>query len=99
MAKFSFKKQPPATGLMGVGAPYPSTDIKYGGKVVGTIVAPTWKSKGRGWRVQLAVKQDAHPGWGWRFLSREFDSEPEARTYLQENAVNLVALGLYQFEG
>lgn len=56
--KFTFKKQPRETGLAGVAHPYPNTDIKAGSKVVGEIVAPTWRTPDNKWHITLSVKDE-----------------------------------------
>jgi hypothetical protein len=98
VGKFTFKKADRETGLRSVGNPYPSTDIKLGGKVVGHINPPSWRSRDHKWGIVLAIKCDENPGWIWRNLKKRFDSEPEAREFLKSNSLKLIGLGLYQFE-
>lgn len=87
--KFTFKKHPRATGLARVGDPNPNTDIRNLGKNIGWIAGPNYRS-GDHWRIWLSVKQDEHPGWTNVCLKAKFDTEPEAREWLQKNRTNLI---------
>lgn len=99
MKKFTFKKDAAETGLAAVGRPYPNTFIKLGGKKVGVIAAPIWSSPDKLWRVQLMVNKtvtDDNPNcsWKWRVLKMKFETEPEARAFIQQNAADLQKLNL-----
>lgn len=84
--KFSFKKEPRETGLAAVGNPYPNTQIKLDKQQVGYISAPTWQTKDRMWGVHFAVEKDGGCGWHWIHVKRRFDSEPESREWIKQNA-------------
>jgi hypothetical protein len=94
--KFTFKKQPRETGLASVGNPYPDTDIKLNKKIVGQIVAPNWASKDGLWYIRLTRKKEG--GWLWVQIKQKFESEPEAREWLQTNAEKVIALDLHSEE-
>ena len=94
--KFTFRKDPRETGLAGVGNPYPNTNIKWEKKVVGCISAPSWNTTDNKWGIRLMVKKDERPGWAWVRLKARFDTEPEAREFLNENVEKLVVIGLHQ---
>ncbi len=81
MKKFRFKKEPRETGLRAVGHPHANTKIKLDGGEVGWIHAPSWSTKDNKWEVWIRVKQDGE-NWANRKLKPRFDSEPEAREYL-----------------
>lgn len=88
--KFTFKKQPRMTGLMGVGYPWQSVNIKLHKKVVGVIKAPNWTTSDNFWRIAFSVMKtepDENPNcaWKWVSLSKKFDSEQEARSFIIEN--------------
>lgn len=100
--RFTFKKEPRETGLSAVGRPYPDTRIRLGGKAVGTISAPIYSTKDDKWGVSFKVEKtptDTDPcPFAWKTLKRRFDSEPEAREFVQANAAGLIAWGLYGHE-
>ena len=97
--KFTFKKEPKQTGVAGVANPYPETAIKLGGKQVGQICPPTWRNSSTEWRVSFAILDPAQDcGWRWVTFKKRFDSEPEARVWIQANAEALIAKGLHRFE-
>lgn len=91
MTKFTFKRQPKDTGLARIGADETSSDIKLRGVVVGLLKSPTRGRWGEpdipGWRVKFMVEREATPAepcpWRWATLKRRFDTEPEARAWLQ----------------
>ncbi len=87
--KFTFKKQPRETGLRSVGHPYQSVDIKHNKKVVGTINAPYWPRNSHKWDIQLAVRDGDL--WTWRTFRKRFDTEADARQFLQENAESILS--------
>lgn len=97
--KFTFKKQPRETGLAAVGMPYPNTDIKLNGQIVGTIYAPTWQTSDRLWRASFMVRHkptenDPCP-FRWVIVATPFESEPAAREALNKSFGRLVRMGLY----
>jgi hypothetical protein len=95
-AKFTFKKQRKETGLASVGSPDPDTTIKHNKQGVGYISAPAWNTKDNKWRIRLMVEQTNDPcNWRWVTLKAMFDSEPEARVFLQEYAEAILEKGLY----
>ncbi len=98
--KFTFNKEPPATGLAAVGHPNPDTRIKHNRKDVGWISGPSWQTKDHKWSIFLRfIDKDAVPaGWSNRTLKATFDTEPEARVFLQENAAKLIAKGLFPMD-
>lgn len=97
--KFTFRKERVETGLAGVGYPNPSTVIKLEGKPVGEIIGPCWASEDSLWRVRLAeADKSEYRGWKMVTLKAKFDSEPEARKYLNENFERVVAIGLHKVE-
>jgi hypothetical protein len=99
--RFTFKKEPRETGLAGTVRPYPNTQIKLAGKTVGTIYAPNRVASDK-WSVGFMVEKEPTPTnpcpFAWKTLKRRFDSEPEAREFVQSNAAELIAWGLYGHE-
>lgn len=97
--KFTFKKQPRETGLRSIGTPYPDTDIKLNGVVVGMIEAPNWSTKDNKWRASLMVRQEPTEkdpcNFRWVRVMVAFDDEPSARRILNEHFDQLFKLGLY----
>lgn len=102
MTRFTFKKEPRETGLSGVACPYPNTRIKLGGKLVGTIYAPDWTTKDNKWSVQFMIQYEAGSTapceFRWATLKKRFDSEPEAREYVQANTAALLLWKLHARE-
>lgn len=100
--KFTFKKEPRETGLASVGNPNPDTQIKLDKKRVGTIRGPSWSSKDNLWRVMFVVKTDEpehkHCGWKWVTLKKKFETEPEARLFVNEHFEKMLSLKLHKFE-
>jgi hypothetical protein len=103
--RLSFKKNKRETGRVGIGYPYPSTDIKVDRKVVGHIIPPTWQTKNNTWSIQIAVEKDdihsdgnANCPWRWVFLKLEFDEEKDAREYLKNHTEGLFSLPLHYFD-
>lgn len=98
--KFTFKKEPRETGLRAIGSPGPNTTIKLDGMEIGIISAPFWASKDNLWSVRLMVKQtpsvDDPCDWHWTQLKQRFNTETDARSFLNEHFVNMVAFNLYQ---
>jgi hypothetical protein len=95
--RFTFKKQKPLTGLMGVGNPYPNTTIKHDKMVVGYIYAPTWQTKDGKWSISLKIS-DPEDRWHWSRLKARFDSEPEARNFLNTHAEKILSFNLHHDE-
>lgn len=98
--KFTFKKHPRETGLAAVGNPHPNTDIKHNKRLVGVIDAPNWSSTDDQWRIRLMKKKtepDDNPNsdWKWIRLKKTFDSEPEAREFLNQNVDQLLSWNLH----
>jgi hypothetical protein len=99
--KFTFKKGQRATGLAAVGSPNPDTNIKIGGKFVGYIGAPHATTRDH-WMIAFATV--APPGnsmeWSWIFLSKKFQTEPEAREFVLKNADTIQSKwALYALDG
>ena len=98
-AKFTFKKQKKETGLAAVGNPHPDTTIKHNKEGVGHISAPAWNTKDNKWRIRLMVEQEAKEddpcNWKWVTLKATFDTEPEARAFIQKHAEGILEKGLY----
>lgn len=94
--KFTFKKEPPATGLYAVGHPYRSVHIKHNKLIVGQIMAPYWATKDQKWAVRFTVGSEN--GWYWSEISERFDDAEAARKYVNKHAEEIVAWGLYHRE-
>lgn len=104
--KFTFKKQPRETGLAAVGNPNPNTDIKHDKKIVGYIASPNWQTPDNQWRIRLMVEDVGDlevgdglrmpsSGWKWITLKKTFNTEPEARDFLNKHVDAILAKGLY----
>lgn len=96
MSKLSFKKQAPMTGRAAVGHPYPDTDIKSDGKVVGHIAAPNWQTKGNEWSVWFQILKDERNDDGndncpWMNVRMKLrhDSEQDAREWIKNRWVQI----------
>ena len=98
MAKqtFTFKKQRLETGLAAVGNSYPTTTIKHQKMEVGAIYPPNWRTEDNLWRVRLMVGTEEN--WTWKEFKRKFETEPEARQFLKDNAEQIIALGLFHID-
>jgi hypothetical protein len=104
--KFTFKKQPRETGLSSIGHPHPNVDIKLDGKVVGSIDAPTWASRNKGWVIRFTVmkdniNEDGNPNceWKWVQINKEFETENDAREYIKNNSDQILyGLRLHSIE-
>ena len=88
--KVSFKKQPKARGLSGVGYPYPQVDIKIDKKIMGIIYPPTWQTLDKKWTVAFRVlkeETEGNPNCVWKTIvvNRKFDTEDECRKFVVEN--------------
>jgi hypothetical protein len=62
--------------------------------VVGTIVAPTWRSQDHKWQIRLMFESD--DSWKWRFVIEKFDTEPAAREWLQARVEKLTQMNLHK---
>jgi hypothetical protein len=88
--KVTFKKESRATGLAGVGHPYPNILIKVDGKVVGYISSPWWQSKDDLWHIHFSVlktspEDNPNCDWKWIHIKHATETEPEARQHVLEN--------------
>lgn len=100
MVKVTFKKEPRMPGLMGVGFPYQSVNIKINKKAVGVIHAPNWQSKDSLWGVSFSVMKaepDDNPNcnWKWIHLKKRFADEETARGWVKSNIEEVA--GKYTF--
>ena len=93
--KFTFKKQPLASGLAGVGHPYPTVDVKLNKKTFG-VIYPANHSRHH-WTVGYAVRSGSD-SFEWVFPRNKFNNEQEARDWLQANAEKIIKETLYFFE-
>jgi hypothetical protein len=84
--KVTFKNRPKHTGLYAVGN-RAGADVKFGGKRCGTILDGGWRG---GHRVQIAVKIDDHPGWGWVMPRHEEDDLKRMKEWVKENFAAIV---------
>lgn len=85
--KFTFKKEPRETGLASVGHPNQDVQIKLKKKQVGYIVSPNWTTQDNKWGVRFMIKDaNVKCGWRWVSLKARFDSEDEARDFIQTHA-------------
>jgi hypothetical protein len=98
----TFKKQTRktgGTGLLSVGYPNRSVNIKLDGEVVGTIVAPNWKTEGYYWRILFAVGKEKTPSdpspFKWVSVNSSFDDEQSARQWVKDNAATILSWGLH----
>lgn len=95
--KFTFKKGVKETGLAAIGNPYAYTTIRLKGKDVGSIVPPSrWDNyQDNKWSIRLHVV-DAEKQCGWKniTLKARFDTEPEAREFINLHADAIFAKGL-----
>ncbi len=104
--KFTFKKEPRVSGLAAIGNPNPDTQIKLNKKECGRIVGPVWSSTDKMWTIRFTVKKtvpDDNPNcdWKWVQFKKKFETEPEAREYITQNAekiLNESSLTLHYFE-
>lgn len=96
--KFTFKKEPCASGLYSVGNPYPNVIIKHDKLKCGTIYAPSWNA--HAWRVALTFRgSDGNPNCDWHWEEVKIcKTEEEARAYLQKNVKKFIARELHHFE-
>jgi hypothetical protein len=101
--KLSFKKQLVENGLASVANPYPNTDIKGDGKVVGAITAPGAFTSSY-WRIMLHIAQgpsaaDPAPFRNVFLKNAAFNTEREAREWLQKRWDLITGVHtLYQME-
>jgi len=89
--KVTFKKHEALRGLMAIGYPYTSSDMKINKKVFGSIYAPNWTTPDNKWTIAFMVKNgkyDPSEGgadWIWLRIKKKFDSESEAKQWIQNN--------------
>jgi hypothetical protein len=88
--KVTFKKQPKMTGIAAIGYPYQSVDIKLNGKIFGIINSPNWQTIDNTWSVGIMVyktEPDKNPNcdWKWLYFSKKFNTEDEAREFVESN--------------
>ncbi len=82
--KFTFKRQPKVTGLLGTGYPCQGSVIKYRGVEVGWITAPWWGSKDNKYGIILRFVEN---GEELRVtLKARFDEDADARAFMLKNA-------------
>jgi hypothetical protein len=93
---FTFKKEKPETGLASVGRPNPDTQIKLNKKQVGYIRAPIWSDDNRKWIVRFAFKDGN--SFTWKQLKGQFDTEEDARKFIQYHAEKFLTWPLYSLE-
>lgn len=97
--KITFKKEPKATGLAAVGHSNQSVKIKFDGKEIGRIIAPTWQTTDHKWGLGFTVKTPNDPNapksWRWFFLKQRFDTEEQARQFVLDNSTKIVELNLH----
>lgn len=96
MAKFTFKRQPKATGLARIDKPYSSVDVKYKGKMMGVIAPPSIHSKEYVWTARFTVKDGN--SWKWLTFKRRFETEQDARDFFQDQIEFLLMQDLHYFE-
>lgn len=96
MAKFTFKRQPKATGLARIANPYSSVDVKYKGKTMGIINPPSVHGKEHVWSAGFSIKTEKN--WKWLFFKKTFQTEKEAREFFQEQIGFLLMQDLHYFE-
>ena len=84
--KPTFKNHSRHTGLDAVGN-RAGADVKVGGKRCGTIRDGGYRG---GHRVQIAVKRDEHPGWGWVMPRYEDDDLKRMKEWVRENFAKIV---------
>ena len=98
MSKFTYRRQPRETGLRGIVEPRPKTDIKLNKLIVGYINPPS-RYNGDKWNITIAVKTEGQCPFRWAQFKTKFDSEEEARKWLDGHAESVISkYDLYQFE-
>jgi len=98
MKKFTFKKWVPEGRYRSFETG--STDIKLNKKIVGQIAERRLDYK---WTISFAVKKEKTSndpaGFTWKKMIIPFDSEPEARKFIQERTEEIIAkFDLYSFD-
>lgn len=93
-AKISFRKQPREAGLA-------STDIKLGGKVIGSIIPPSrFGQDQEKWRIGIMADkeptEDDPCPWVWLFWKNCFATESDARDWFKSVAWPAIS-GRYTF--
>lgn len=94
--KFTFKKQPKATGLGAVGYTKQSIYIKLEGKICGSIDAPNWTTKDNLYSIRLMVfkdQPDSNPNCNWKWITFKFKSgnPEECKQFLNDNFLEINA--------
>lgn len=85
MAKLTFKNEPKYTGLMAVGN-RAGSEIKLGGRRVGSILGASFSVSNFRHRVQIAVKDETQKcGWVWVMPKETFATRDEAKEWLRQN--------------
>jgi len=46
----------------------------------------------------VVLDEREHCNWKWITLKKTFDTEPDARVFLNQHAAGLVAMGLHHFD-
>lgn len=87
--KLSFRKEPRETGLAGVVNPVPPTQIKVDGKIIGSIIPPSYRDPEYLWKVSFMVMKsepDGNPNCDWKhiYLKKKFSEESEAREHIKQ---------------
>lgn len=91
MKGLSFQKEPRHTGLYAIGNPNPDTNVKFGGKRVGTIRGPSAFGQDD-WSVSFMVEtREDHYEWRWARIKKRFATEPEARAFVKNNIEKIMA--------
>jgi hypothetical protein len=95
--KFTFKREPRATGLMATAYPYQHVQIKLKKKVVGQIIPRRNYGEGGAylWVVGFRCKVEGPTKWEWKFLKKKFENEDEARAYVNEKFEAIMKWGIY----
>lgn len=95
MAKFTFKKDAPATGLASM-LDYGSGEIKLDGKICGFYQGKSYDR----FEVWFSVKDDAMQcGWRNVKLKKEFPGEPELRAWVKEHTEDICKVLELHFRG
>jgi len=84
MAKFTFKKEPRAVGPARGASRGQASDIKLGGKLVGSISPPHWSDNHSDWKVRfMVVDPESRSGWRHTVMKRRFANGDEAREWVK----------------
>ena len=97
--RLTFKKHKKETGLAACSEPYPPTDIKVDGLVVGTVSPPHWSHNDGMWRVRFAIKSKDKCRFKWITMKTKHPNEPEARVWCNIFMPKVIEkYNLYTFE-